>query len=91
MTRITVLSKPDCHFCEDAKATLARLAPELGFEVDVVDLGGQQGQQLAISSGMLFPPGILIDGMPFSSGRLSERRLRRALERERAAGALKGG
>jgi glutaredoxin len=86
MTRITVLSKPDCHFCEDAKATLARLAPELGLEVDVVDLGGQQGQQLAISSGMLFPPGILIDGMPFSSGRLSERRLRRALELQRPGG-----
>jgi glutaredoxin len=84
MTTITVLSKLDCHFCEDAQAMLARLAPELGFEVEVVDLGGSQGQQLAIGSGMLFPPGILIDGVPFSYGRLSERRLRRALERQRA-------
>lgn len=85
MTRITVLSKPDCHFCEDAKATLVRLAPELDLEVDVVELGSQRGQQLAVNSGLLFPPGILIDGKPFSYGRLSERRLRRALERERLA------
>jgi glutaredoxin len=83
MTRITVLSKPDCHLCQDAEATLVRLAAELGLEVDVVDLGSQQGQQLAFGSGMLFPPGILIDGMPFSYGRLSEGRLRRALERLR--------
>jgi glutaredoxin len=81
MTTVTVLSKLDCHICEDAKATLARLAPELGLEVEVVDLSSPEGQQLAIGSGMLFPPGILIDGIPFSYGRLSERRLRRELER----------
>jgi glutaredoxin len=81
MTTITVLSKLDCHFCEDAQTTLARLAPELGLEVAVVDLGSPEGQQLAIGAGVLFPPGILIDGIPFSYGRLSERRLRRELER----------
>ncbi|MHB8487597.1 MAG: glutaredoxin family protein [Candidatus Dormibacteria bacterium] len=84
MTTITVLSKVDCHFCEEAQATLARLAPELGLEVEVVDLDTPQGQQLAIGAGILFPPGILINGVPFSYGRLSERRLRRALRQQRA-------
>ncbi len=30
---------------------------------------------------MLFPPGIFLDGEPFSYGRPSERKLRRELER----------
>lgn len=81
MTTVTVLSKPDCHYCDEAKAVLARLAPELGFDVEVVDLAGERGRQLALSARMLFPPGILIDGEPFSYGRLSERRLKRELQR----------
>jgi glutaredoxin len=84
MTKITVLSTVDRHFCEDAKATLARLAPELGLEVEIVDLSSPEGQQLAIGSGILFTPGILIDGVPFSYGRLPERKLRRELARRSA-------
>lgn len=84
MTRITVLSKADCHFCDDAKAVLDRLAPELGLDVEVVDLATERGQRLALLAGVLFPPGILIDGEPFSYGRLSERRLRRELGRRAA-------
>ena len=88
MTRITVLSKADCHFCDDAKAILDRLAPELELDVEVVDLATARGQQLAMGAGMLFPPGILIDGEPFAYGRLSERRLRRELARRGARTAV---
>jgi hypothetical protein len=38
---------------------------------------------LATSAGVLFAPGLLVDGRPFGYGRLSERRLRRALGRMR--------
>lgn len=34
-----------------------------------------------MKGGLLFPPGVLIDGEPFSYGRLSERKLRRELDR----------
>ena len=34
-----------------------------------------------------FPPGIFVDGEPFSYGRLSEKKLRRELDRRRAGGA----
>jgi len=34
---------------------------------------------MARAAGIMFPPGILIDGEPFSYGR-SERKLRRALQ-----------
>lgn len=79
MTRITLLTKPDCDLCEHAKEVLARLAADAAVEVDTVDLGSEQGQQLAERAGMAFPPGVLIDGEPFSYGRLSERKLRKAL------------
>jgi len=34
-----------------------------------------------MKGGLLFPPGILIDGEPFSYGRPSERKLRHELDR----------
>ena len=83
-TRISVVTKPDCHYWEEAKQLLERLAPELDLDVEVIDLTTTRGQALAIASGMVFPPAILIDGAPFSYGPLSERRLRRELARRRA-------
>lgn len=79
MTRITVLSRQDCHLCDEAKRTLDRIAAELSLDVEVIDLDSERGRALAVAGGVLFPPGILIDGEPFSYGRLSERRLRREL------------
>ncbi len=60
---------------------LDRLAIEYGFSVSTLDLGSPEGQALAVRGGVLFPPGIFLDGEPFSYGRPSERKLRRELER----------
>lgn len=79
MTRITLLTKADCDLCEHAKAVLVRLEPEFGFDVEAVDLASQRGRALAERSGMAFPPAVLVDDAPFSYGRLSERKLRKAL------------
>lgn len=79
MTRITVLTKPDCDLCDHAKDVLARVAADTDIQVDTVDLGSEQGRQLAERAGMAFPPSVLVDGEPFSYGRLSERKLRKAL------------
>lgn len=81
MTRITLLTKADCELCEHAKEVLGRLAPELTLEVETLDVTSPRGRELAERSGMAFPPAILVDGEPFSYGRLSERKLRRALAR----------
>ncbi|MGH9119880.1 MAG: hypothetical protein ACRD0A_19005 [Acidimicrobiales bacterium] len=40
---------------------------------------------MAAAAGMAFPPGVLLDGEPFSYGRLSERKLRRELARHAAS------
>lgn len=78
---VTLLTKDDCALCEHAKTTLARIAGDHPMTVEQVDMASGTGQALAEKTGILFAPGVLIDGEPFSHGRLSERRLRRELER----------
>lgn len=84
MTRITLLTKADCDLCEHAKAVLVRIAADADIEVETVDLTSRHGRELAERSGMAFPPGVLVDGEPFSYGRLSERKLRKALAKKAA-------
>lgn len=79
--RATLLTKADCALCQQAKEVLRRLEAEGLLEFELVDLHTPEGQQLATVSGMAFPPGLLLDGDPFSYGRLSERKLRRELAR----------
>jgi hypothetical protein len=51
------------------------------LSITTIDLNSPEGQGIATRGGILFPPGIFLDGKPFSYGRPSERRLRRELER----------
>ena len=81
MTAITLLTKADCALCEHAKKVLARVGSDCPLEVTEIDLGSEQGRYLAEHAGVAFAPGVLVAGRPFSYGRLSERRLRRALGR----------
>ncbi len=76
---ITLLTQPDCGFCDHAKQVLGRVNADVALDVTEIDLGTPTGQRLAKEAGVLFAPGVLIEGRPFSFGRLSERRLRRAL------------
>lgn len=78
---IVLLTQESCAFCDQAKEILDRLAAQYDVSVSTVDLGTPEGQQLAEQGGMMFPPGILIDGEAFSYGRPSERKLRREIER----------
>ena len=74
-----LLTKEDCHFCEQAKDVLTRLGDEYDLHVREVALESAEGQGLALESGAPFPPVIFLNGDTFSYGRLSERRLRKAL------------
>lgn len=84
MTRITLLTKPDCDLCEHAKDVLRRVAGDTAIDIVTVDLESERGRTLAEASGMAFPPGVLIGDDPFSHGRLSERKLRKELARRAA-------
>jgi len=82
MTEITLLIQDDCALCEHAKNVLERVRADHPLTLTEIDLRGEQGAALALQAGVMFAPGVLIDGQPFSYGRLSERRLRKTLQRQ---------
>ncbi len=81
MNRVTLLTQPNCALCEHAKQVLARIARDVPIIVEEIDLGSDTGHRLAVAAGVFFAPGVLLDDRPFGYGRLSERKLRKALTR----------
>jgi hypothetical protein len=81
MITLTLLTQPDCGWCSDGKEVLAALAQEFPVRVDEVDLHSDRGRLLAADHGLLFAPGLIVDGRLIAHGRLSARALRRHLTR----------
>ena len=79
MTTITILTQGACVSCEQAKEIISRVALEHPIETREISLSSEEGLVLAARHGVVFAPGILIDGTMFSYGRLSEKKLRRQL------------
>jgi glutaredoxin len=77
---ITLLVQHDCHYCDHAKQILHAVSRDFSLRVNEIDLASDEGKRLAEHAGVLFAPGVLVGGQPFSFGRLSERKLRRALK-----------
>lgn len=83
---VLLLTQDRCDFCDHAREVLERLAEEYPLRLSVCELESPRGQKLAAEGGILFAPGIFLDGEPFSHGRPSKRRLRRELARRIEAG-----
>jgi glutaredoxin len=75
--RITLIGKPGCHLCDDARAVVARVAEELGVgwtELDITEdeqLAEQYWEQIPVT---------LVDGRRHDYWRVDESRLRAALQ-----------
>ena len=82
MTDITLLTNEDCRLCDHAKNVLERVRADYRLTITQLDLTSEQGEALAVEATVMFAPGVLFDGKPFSYGRLSERKLRKALDRK---------
>ena len=78
---VLLLTQEYCGFCAQAKELLDQLSGEYELSVTTLDLNAPEGQALAMRGGVLFPPGIFLNGEAFSYGRPSERKLRREIER----------
>lgn len=87
--KVLLLTQDHCASCEDARRLLERLAPEYGLELATLEFGSLEGQELAMRGGLMFPPGIVVDGEAVAYGRPSESRLRRELERRAARGTAR--
>ena len=74
--RITLLSRPGCHLCDEARAVIARVAADLDVAWEERDITGSP-DDLAEYSEMI--PVTLIDGVQHDFWRVSEERLRLAL------------
>ncbi len=74
--RITLIGKPGCHLCDDARVVIARVATELSeswTEVSIQDdaeLRELYAEQIPVT---------LVDGRQVDYWRIDEGRLRRAL------------
>jgi glutaredoxin len=73
---ITLLTRPGCHLCDDARAVIERVAGELGVPWSERDIT-QSPEDLAAYSEMI--PVTFIDGVQHDYWRVSEDRLRSAL------------
>jgi glutaredoxin len=86
--RIALLVQDNCALCEQAKEVLTRVAGDFPLVVEEIDLGSEQGRGLAQRGGVMFAPGVFVDDQMFGFGRLSEKKLRRALQRRSGVAGL---
>jgi len=73
---VTLLSRPGCHLCDDARTVINRVAADLGISWEERDITASP-DDLARYSEMI--PVTLIDGVQHDFWRVSEERLRAAL------------
>ena len=76
--RITLLGKPDCHLCDDARVVIERVASDVGVGWVEVDITGDPGLQAKWWDQI---PVTIVDGVQHDFWRVDEARLRKALAR----------
>jgi hypothetical protein len=74
--RVTLLTRPGCHLCADARAIVARVTADLHIPWEERDITAS-ADDLAQYSDMI--PVTLVDGVQHDFWRVSEERLRAAL------------
>jgi glutaredoxin len=74
--RLTLLGKPGCHLCDDARAVLARVAEELGVPWEERDVTSDDALYEEYADRI---PVVLLDGREHGYWTVDEARLRRDL------------
>jgi hypothetical protein len=74
--RITLLGRPGCHLCDDARAVIERVAGELGVGWEERDITASPDDLREYRDQI---PVTLVDGVQIDFWRVSEARLRTAL------------
>ncbi|MGA8048096.1 MAG: glutaredoxin family protein [Dermatophilaceae bacterium] len=74
--RVTLISRPGCHLCDDARAVISAVTGELGEAFEEVDVRSEPGL-LERYAEMI--PVTLVDGRQHDYWRVSPDRLRNAL------------
>lgn len=74
--RITLLTKPGCHLCDDARLVIERVSAQTGAGWEEVDITDDLGLQKKYADQI---PVTLVDGVQHDFWRVDEARLRKAL------------
>jgi glutaredoxin len=78
--RVTLLSKPGCHLCDDARAVVAAVCAERGESFEEVDItAGPDAARLTATYGEEIPV-TFVDGRQHDFWRVDPDRLRGALD-----------
>ena len=79
-TRLTLIGKPDCHLCDDARAVIASVVAELGdaASVDLEELSIHDDAELNEKYWDEIPV-LMIDGRVHAIWRLDPERLKSAI------------
>ena len=75
-SRITLLSRPGCHLCDDAREVIGKVADELGVTWEERDITQSEADLREYGEKI---PVTIVDGVQHDFWRVSEDRLRRAL------------
>jgi hypothetical protein len=76
-TRIGLLGRPGCHLCDDAREAVTRVAADVGVGWEERDITTASPQEQADYWDKI--PVAFVDGVPIDFWRISESRLRSAL------------
>jgi glutaredoxin len=76
MRTVTLIGKPGCHLCDDARVVIEKVAAELGAAVEERDINQDEELYRAYWEQI---PVVLVDGEQHTFWRVDEGRLRRAL------------
>jgi glutaredoxin len=76
--RVTLLSRPGCHLCDEAREVVARVADDLGVGWDEIDITADEDLHRRYREQI---PVTLVDGAQHDFWQVSEPRLRAALGR----------
>lgn len=74
--RVTLLGKPGCHLCDDARVVIERVTADVGVEFTEVDITTDPALQEKWWDQI---PVTLVDGVQHDFWRVDEARLRKAL------------
>jgi glutaredoxin len=74
--RITLLTRPGCHLCDDARKVISKVADDLGVTWEERDITQSEADLREYWEKI---PVTLVDGVQHDFWRVSEERLRKAL------------
>ena len=77
MSRVTLIGKPGCHLCDDAREVVAAVVVELGESYDELDITRDEALHERYWDQI---PVVLVDGEQHTFWRVDADRLRRALQ-----------